>query len=99
MARNKFRGDAPNVAQISQFTVTGAGAAADTVIVTINRKTVTAVVPATPTTTTVAAAIAAACAASSFAEFKEATWTSSGAVVYATASTPGVPILTTCIFR
>lgn len=93
MARNRFRGDAAAVRQISKFQVTGAGAVNDTVVVTINRKVVTAIVPAAPTAATVAAAIAAAlAAATAFLEIQEATWTSdSGGWVYGTSATAGSP--------
>lgn len=91
MARNKLRGDAPAVPQLDTFEITAAGTAGDEVAVVISNKTVTAVVPATPTTTTVAAAVAAACADSAYPEFREVTWSSDGADVYAEAETAGRP--------
>lgn len=97
MARNRFRGDAPAVAQVSQFTVTATGSAADTVTVKISNKTVIATVPASPTTTTVAAAIAQACGDADAVEFTEVVWTSVGAVVYGTAATPGKPFVITSV--
>lgn len=91
MARNRLRGDAPAVAQVDTFEITAAGAAADEVEVVISNKSVVAVVPTSPTTATVAAAVAEACADSDHPEFREVTWTSDGADVYATATTPGTP--------
>ena len=93
MARNKFRGDSLPVAQVSQFPITLAGGATDTVTVNISNKYVTAVAGASPTTTTIAAAVATACANSQITEFLEITWTSIGPTVYATASTAGVPFI------
>lgn len=91
MARNRLRGDSPPVAQVSQFTVTGAGTAGDSVLVKISNKTVTGTVPVAPTTTTTAAAIVTALSAATFDEFTEVVWSSVGAVVYGTAGTAGVP--------
>lgn len=91
MARNKFRGDAPAVAQVQEFQITGAGTAGDEVTVPISNKSVVAVVPATPTATTVATAVAAALAASEEPEFQEVVWTSDADYVVGTADDPGQP--------
>ena len=94
MARNKFRGDAPAVAQVQEFQITGAGTAGDEVTVPISNKSVVAVVPATPTATTVADAVAAALGASEEPEFKEVVWTTDGVdVVIGTSETPGRPFV------
>lgn len=97
MPRNRFRGDAPEVAQVSQFTVTAAGVAGDLVTVTISNKTVTATVPSTPTVTTVAEAIVEACGESEEAEFTEIVWDNVAGTVTATADEAGVPFTITSV--
>lgn len=91
MARNKWRGDALAVAQISKFTVTAVGVLGDTISVTINRKTITYTMLGTETATSAAAALVLLLTASQIAEFLEVAWTSVGADVYGTAATAGVP--------
>jgi len=91
MARNRWRGDALAVAQVSRVQVTAAGSAGDTVAVTINRKTVTYTVQGGDTAELVAAGLVALLAASTIDEFLEVVWTQSTSYVVGTAATAGVP--------
>lgn len=91
MARTKFRGDAQAVAQVSQFTVTAAGSAADTIFVTINSKVVTYTVQGGDTVALVVANLVILLAASQIPEFQEVTWTGNATTVFGTATTAGMP--------
>jgi hypothetical protein len=97
MALKIWRGDGPAVAQVDTLTVATA-TAADVYTVTINgNKIVTYTVPVSPSDAAVAAAIAALLQACDFPEFREITWDypGTGAVITATASTTGVPVVFT----
>lgn len=92
MARNKIRGDAQPVAQVSEFTITGAGTAGDTITVPVGNKSVVVTVPTAPTVASVAAACSAALAAAEWQEFTEIEWTDDGVdTVVATANPAGKP--------
>lgn len=91
MARNRFRGDAPDVAQVRTFTIT-AVAAAGTITVTMNGKPVTYTVVGGDTVTTAGDNLVDLLSADSApAEFRRVTWANASGVVTGTAATPGVP--------
>ncbi len=89
MPKKSFVSRASVRAQVDLITLTGTADAGDTVSATINSRSETYTLITGDTLTTAAAGLAAACAASQNPEFQEITWTSSGAVVTATANTPG----------
>lgn len=93
MATQRWTGAGANVAQVGTITITGYDATT-TYRVTMNSKVV-GVLGTGGTTTTAAAALQAALAASEDPEFQEVTWTQSGAVITATANTPGTPFTAT----
>jgi hypothetical protein len=94
MATTRWLGGATPVAQVDTFTVGGILEIGDKFKVTINGKTVSTSCTTTNTTTT-ATEIATALEASTHPEFEEVAWTSSGAVVYGTASSAGKPFTAT----
>lgn len=87
MATQRWIGNGANVAQISTVAVT-AYDVTTTYRITMNGKIV-GVLGSGGTTTTAATALTAALNASEDPEFKEVTWTSSGATITGTANTPG----------
>ena len=94
MATRQWTGQsAPNVKQVSTITVT-AYDAATTYRITMNGK-ILGVLGSGGTTTTVATALTAALAASEDPEFQEVDWSSSAAVITATARTAGTPFIAT----
>ena len=92
MGTNRWKGDAPAVAQVITLTV-GSSTAAQTFITTINGKSITYTAGGAETTTTIATAIQALLQASTIAEFKEVAWTTATSVVTGTAATAGVPFV------
>ena len=90
MATNRWRGDAPAIAQVI-ILVVGSSTNGHTFITTINGKSITYVAGGSETTSTIAAAIQALLAASEIAEFQEITWTVATATITGTAKTAGVP--------
>src|SRR5580692_5793161 len=82
------------VSQQDQISVT-AVANAGTLTVTINSKNIQYVCTGTDTTTTAASALLALLQASTFPEFVQQTYTSSGAVITAVAAVAGTPFTTT----
>ncbi len=92
MATVFWIGNAENIAQVDTITIT-AVALSGTLTVTINTKPVTYTCTASDTTTTAASALLALLqtAAGTLGEFGEINWSSSGAIITATASVPGTP--------
>lgn len=92
MAKNSWRGDAQDVARVVTVTVGGTAADADTITVTINRKSVTYVLDG-DTLATAAAALFALISAANIVEFGEVQWSyeDGDTFITATAATPGVP--------
>jgi trimeric autotransporter adhesin len=92
-----WKGGAPPIAQVDTVTVVGTVEADDIFILTIGYKSVSTVGGST-NATTVANTVAVALNAldsSEYPEFAEITWTDSGAVITATATTPGKPFTLT----
>lgn len=96
MSTNRSIGGAPTIAQSDTITI-GSSTSAQTFSVTINSKTITYTAGVTETTATIAAALQALLAACQEPEFLEVGWTypGTGAVITATANTPGMPFTET----
>lgn len=93
MATQRWTGGGANVKQVGTITVT-AYDATTTYRVTMNGKIV-GVLGSGGTTTTAATALTAALVASEDPEFQEVSWSSSGAIITATANTAGTPFTAT----
>lgn len=91
MATVTWQGRQSKRRQVGTLTV-GTADTGDTITVTVGGRKSVIVTPTTTNTTTTATEIAAACAASTEPEFREITWTSSGAVVTFTGPADGAPI-------
>lgn len=94
MATNRFRGDAPAVAQVSTLTPGGTIEATDLFIMTINGKSLSVAAGGT-TVAAATAAIVTAWNASTIPEFAEITASDSTTHVTLTADTAGVPFTVT----
>src|SRR5437868_4407821 len=94
MSTNRWRGDAPAVAQVDNFTVSATANGA-VFTVTCNGKTVTYTAVNSDTTTTVATALLALLNATTIPEFQEVAWTSSTNILSGTAATIGKPFTIT----
>jgi hypothetical protein len=95
MASNYFRGDAQDVAQVTTLTIGGTAANGQVYTVTANRKEISYTADGSDTNTTIAESLLELLTASSIPEFQLATFTQSGAVITATASTAGRPFVFT----
>lgn len=92
MATRRWCGRGDPVSQVTTMTVGGTYADGQTYYVTINTRTVSYTsVTADASNSDAATGLQAALAASTYPEFREVTWTVSGAVVTGTAATPGKP--------
>lgn len=94
MATVTWKGDAPAVAQVTQWVFAGTWEANDIVKVTIGNKTISIVTGST-TIATLLATVAAALNASTIPEFAEITWSVSSPNLIATGDTAGVPFSVT----
>jgi hypothetical protein len=98
MTVNRWIGSAPAISQVTRVTI-GTYDATTTYAVTINGKVLSVLGTggsATSTATALLAALVAAAAnQTAYPEFAEISWTASGAVVTATANTPGLPFALT----
>ncbi len=95
MAVVKWIGAQISRPQINTITVSGTPAAGNSAAVTMNGKIVTYTVVTGDTTTTIATNLVSALNSAVDGEFKLVIWTSSAAVITATAATAGVPFTAT----
>lgn len=93
MADVRWKGGAPEIAQVNTITPANVNIG-NTFTITINGKNVTVTATAA-TVANVTALLAAACEASDYPEFGEVDWVDSTTLVTATAATPGVPFTQT----
>ncbi len=91
----KWIGGQISRAQINTITVSGTPAAGNVATVTMNSKSITYTVLTGDAIADVATGLVALLNAAVDGEFKLISWTSSAAVITATAATPGVPFTTT----
>jgi trimeric autotransporter adhesin len=97
MATVYWNPNAQFTAQVDTLTVAGTPAAGNVITATINTKNISYTLTGADTAITAAAALQALLANTSITppEFQEMTWSVSGAVITATAATPGTPFTLT----
>lgn len=93
MGTNRWRGDAPAVAQVNTLTP-GSVTIGNTFTATINSKSVT-YTAAAATVADVVTGLTAALQTSTIPEFQEVTWAAGSGIITGTASTPGKPFTQT----
>ena len=97
MATNRWRGDAPAIAQVTTLTVGGLPSAGQVYGVTINGKTISYTAGSSATNASITTGLCALLVLNTTPpEFQEAIWTNDGvSVITATAATAGVPFTLT----